>query len=57
MKKIINKIMFRLGFVPYDKLAETLKELALESRRRGGKPINYIYSFGDRLEVSMKGFD
>lgn len=49
--------MFRLGFVPYDKLAETLKELALESRRRGGKPINYIYSFGDRLEVSMKGFD
>ena len=37
MKKILNKIFFKLGYVPFNKDKEFLWELMLESSRRNGE--------------------
>lgn len=51
--KIITKIFRKLGFVPHDKFAEELKQLALVSMEENGNPITII-DFGIEFTVSAK---
>lgn len=39
MRKILNKIMFRLGYTRYNKTSELLYEMMRESIRRKGEMI------------------
>ena len=55
MKKIINRLFNKFGYVPFDKNRETLYQLYLEARRRQ-KSIEYVMDNGTHVIVATKSY-
>lgn len=51
MRTIVNKLLYRLGYVRKDSFERTLYELAKESNRRNGKTMTYE---GEYVRVEIK---
>ena len=53
IKRKIDRLMFKLGYMPRDGFANTMVELAKESARRSGQMLEYDFGWSI-VKIAMK---